>query len=89
MCLSVVVIVVVTTKIARSRHLGNRATCKHKQSHGLVPALALGHVLSAHAHNWPGRGRQHYRPISVQKAADARHTQGIMCALESYSLPAL
>ena len=36
---------------------------------------------TAHAHNLPGRDRQHYRSISVQKVVDARRVRG-MCSGE-------
>ena len=38
-------------------------------------------TCTAHVHNWSDRDRQHYRSISVQKAAGARHMRG-MCSRE-------
>ena len=38
-------------------------------------------MLSAYVYNWPGRGRQRCRSISVQKAADAGRVRG-MCSRE-------
>ena len=49
----------------------------HCHSHAHRPCP----LLSAHMHNWPGRDRQHYKPIPMQKAADARCAQG-MCSRE-------
>ena len=36
-------------------------------------STTAGHVLSAHAHNWPGRDHQHYRSIDLcaEAATDA------------------
>ena len=44
-------------------------------------------MLSAHAHNWPGRDCQHYRSISVQKRLQMLYItrQHAVCALESSS----
>ena len=46
------------------------AHCGH--AHRLCPLHC-----TAHAHKWPGRDRQRYRSISVQKAADARRVRGV------------
>ena len=56
----------------------------HKQHLACCPSWPCPLTVptcTAHVHNWPGRDRQHYRSISVQKAADARHVRG-MCSRE-------
>ena len=52
---------------------------KHCVCWPLWPCPLTVPTCTAHVHNWPGRDCQHYRSISVEKAADARHVRG-MCS---------
>ena len=51
------------------------------ERHKSIFLLAIAATPIDHAHCWAGGDHQHYRSISVQKSADAKHMWG-MCSRE-------